>query len=236
MREGGIRIVSVLRVGALLLIGLVASGSGCSHAKISDEKESADAKVVAPPSMIYVRNFDLGAAKVQSDPGSIASRPRLVQLGHSDAYKELVKLGDELEQAIVDDLKKKGLAAQRLADDAARPASGWIIWGDFMEMKQGNRLERAIVGFGVGSASDKLYVSVADAAKPQGQDLLDFNVSSEGSERPGAAPGAIALHTPIGMAAAFVLGGDEGGKNLKAAAVQISDRVARLAGKAGGPE
>jgi hypothetical protein len=222
---------SIVRfVTAVMLCAVLAAGGCGGHAKVENEKRSADAPS-SPPSMIYVRNFDLGAAKVKKDPGTISGRPALVKLGPSDAEKELIKLGDELEQSIVENLRKAKLPAQRLADDAPRPTSGWIVWGDFLEMTEGNRLERAIVGFGAGSANDKLYVSVADATQPEGKDLIDFNVTSQGSKRPGAAPGAVALHTPIGMAAAFVLGGDEGEKNLQAAAKEISAEIVKLAGQ-----
>src|SRR5262249_49943968 len=115
----------------LLAVVLPLLSLACGSTKVSNEQHGE----LAPgaPSMVYVANFDLGAAKVQQDPGTLTGRPRLFKL-KKDAGEELQKLGDELEQDIVEDLRKQNFRAERLADDAPRPASGWIVNGNFLEL------------------------------------------------------------------------------------------------------
>jgi Domain of unknown function (DUF4410) len=67
---------------------------------------------------------------------------------------------------IVDDLKKAGHKAQRLSATDTRPTSGAWVHGVFTELDQGNRIHRAVIGFGAGEAKMDLYVTMNDLAHP----------------------------------------------------------------------
>ncbi len=198
---------------------------GCASTKVSDTTVSA-----APPgapTMIYVADFDLGAATIKEDPGTLTGRHRLIHFGDRNPADELERLANLLEDTLVADLKKKDIPAERLAP-GERPATGWIVTGQFLEVKEGNRLQKAILGFGLGTSETKLAVNVADASLPPGEDLLDFNLGSQGGKGPGGAAATVVTHTPYGMAAKFVLGGKSSDKDVKRAAGEIADQLQRL--------
>jgi hypothetical protein len=207
--------------------------TGCGTTKVSNESK-ADAAPRAPgaPSMIYVTNFDLGAATVKSDPGTLTGRPRLIHFGETDPAKKLEELSDLLAKSLVEDLNKQGLPAKRLSADAARPKEGWLVKGAFLEVAEGNRMQKAVVGFGAGQSDAHLYVAVDDLGRPAGQqDLLDFDVHSQGDTTPGGAGETVITHTPYGMGAKFALERNASEADIKRAAQRIADGLEKLAQK-----
>jgi hypothetical protein len=202
--------------------------AGCASTKVSNESKGDPAPGARP--MIYVNNFDLGAATVKTDPGTITGRPRLIHFGESDPAKKLEELSDLLAKSLVEDLNKKHLPAQRLLADAPQPTNGWLVKGAFLEVAEGNRMQKAVVGFGAGDSDAHLYVGVNDLARPIGkQDLLDFDVNSAGNKAPGGGVGTIVTHTPYGMAAKFVLERNASESDIKRAAQRIADELEKLA-------
>jgi hypothetical protein len=202
---------------------------GCAGTSVTDSTTAAIPS--ARPPMVYVSNFDLGAATIKSDPGTLTGRRRLIHFGDKNPADELQRLSTLLENTLVADLKKKNFAAQRLAP-GEHPASGWIVSGQFLEVNEGNRLQKAIFGFGMGNSDTKLAVLVTDASLPPGRDLLDFNLGSKGGAAPGGAAAAAVTHSPFGMAAKFGLDRNGSEKDIKRAAGEIADRIQKLAASA----
>ena len=200
---------------------------GCASAKVTDQIDYRAAD--GAPSTIYVENFDLGETVVKSDPGTLTGRPRLIHFRRENPAEELHELSDLLAISLVADLKKKNLPAQRLAADAPKPARGWLVRGAFLEVVNGNRLQKAVIGFGAGNSDAELYVGVTDLGAPAGkQDLLDLNVNSAGDKTPGGAVATAITRTPYGMAAKFVLERDASEKDIKRAAETLADKLEKL--------
>jgi hypothetical protein len=213
----------------LFAIMLAALLAGCAGAKVSNQTQSAVA--LTPPDVVYVGAFDLGAAAVKSDSGTLTGRPRLLPIGQPDPAEKIQELSDLLSSELVSDLNGGGLAAQLLPPDAGRPAKGWLVSGQFLQLDEGNRLQKAIIGFGAGNSDARLYVTVADLSLPPDQDLLNFNIDSSGNKAPGGAAGEVVGHSPWGMAGKFVLDRNASEKDIKRAAKGISDQILTLAGK-----
>jgi hypothetical protein len=219
--------------GSLLAFALLVAGlsviAGCASAKVSTETKSSAADRAAAPPVVYVHDFDLGAATVKSDPGTLTGRPRLLRLTQPDPAAELERLSDLLARTIVDDLQKADVPARRLAADAPRPASGWLVSGAFGEVTEGNRMQKAVLGFGAGDSDAHLYVTVRDLARPPGeQDLLDFAAESSGNKAPGGGVGTVITHTPYGMAAEFVLARDASEKDVTRTGHLIAEKLVKL--------
>jgi hypothetical protein len=201
--------------------------AGCASSNVTNEIAYRDAP--GTPSMIYVENFDLGETVVKSDPGTLTGRPRLINFRRADPAEELHELSDLLANSLVDDLHKKNLPAQRLAADAPRPARGWLVHGAFLEVASGNRLQKAVIGFGAGNSDAQLYVGITDLGAPTGkQDMLDFNVNSTGNKAPGGGVATIVTHTPYGMAAKFVLERNASEKDIKRTSQTMADKLEKL--------
>jgi hypothetical protein len=202
---------------------------GCGSAKITEE--DAPTQTVAPPDIVYVGNFDFGATLVKSDPGTLTGRPRLLEMPKEDETEKLQRFGDLMSNTIMEDLIKGGLPAERLASDATQPTSGWLVAGAFLTLDEGNRLQRTVLGFGVGSSEAKLYVGVADLAHPEGKKLFDFNANSNGDVLPGGGVGAAATHTPWGAVAKYVIEKNPSEKDIQNDAHAIAKRILKYAGK-----
>jgi hypothetical protein len=220
-----------IRIVTFSTLGIAAAFlAGCATAKVTDETPPIVAP--APPDVVYVGTFDLGASTVQTDPGTLTGRPRLINFRLKDPTEELQELGDLLSDEIAIDLNKAGLPAQRIDPDAAPPAHGWLVSGEFLQVTQGNRLQRAVLGFGNSDA--KLYVAVADLAHPESKDLFNFNADSTGNNLPGGGVGAVVTHTPWGMVAKFVLERNASEKDVKRVAKAIANSILVYAGRGSG--
>lgn len=202
---------------------------GCASATVSNETHGVPTG--ANPGTVYVGKFDLGEGALQSDPGTLTGRPRLFSLRPQDPASEADKLSDLLSDELVKDLNDANMPAQRLAADDPQPAAGWLVSGEFLEVTQGNRLQKAVIGFGAGNSDAQLYVTVADLSRPAGEDLLNFNVDSSGNKAPGGGVGAVVTHTPWAMAGKFVLDRNASEKDVKRAARQIADEIVKLPAK-----
>lgn len=213
--------------GKMLLIAAFALIAGCASAKVSDRV--SDAAPTHDPAIVYVGKFELGAAQIKSDPGTLTGRPRLFNFRQKDPAEELEKLSEQLSNELVDDLNKADISATRLDPGGPKPPSGWMVSGEFLEFDEGNRMQKAVLGFGAGNEDAKLYVSLADLSKPAGENLLNFNVDSSGNKLPGGGVTAAATHSPWGMAAKFVLDRNASEKDIKRAARQIADQIIQLA-------
>jgi hypothetical protein len=215
------------RLPSLAIVVLASAVLGCGSATVSNE--TANDSVSGAPSMIYVHNFDLGAATVKSDPGTLTGRPRLIHFGQTDPATKLEELSDLMAKSIVEDLHRKNLPARRLANDAPRPANGWLMSGAFLEVDEGNRMQNAVLGFGAGSANADLYVVLADLARPEGkQNLLEFDVNAKGDKMPGGGAATVVTHTPWGMAAKFALERHASERDIRRAAQTIADDLEKF--------
>jgi len=110
------------------------------------------------PRVIYVKDFNLEPGSFQAESGILpispvsvgAFIPRLLGVPVDSAVRqrELVKL---MSSALVDDLASAGLNARFLPSGELFPSEGWLVRGAFFEVNEGNRLRRALIGFGSGA-------------------------------------------------------------------------------------
>ena len=106
-----------------------------------------------PPRVIYVKDFDLEPETFQAESGILPIRPtpagafilRLLGVPEESAVREreLVKL---MSSALISDLAGAGLNAQFLRSDELFPSEGWLVRGAFLQVDEGNRLRRALLG------------------------------------------------------------------------------------------
>jgi hypothetical protein len=174
---------------------------------------------------IYVSDFELDAENFQADEGrtKVVQRPSIVRKNH-DPATQAKKMVDDMATDIVNDLKKAGYKAQRLSVSDPKPNVGVWVHGVFTELDEGNRIRRAVIGFGAGEAKMDLYVAANDLAHPE-QPL--YNVSESGDS--GKKVGAAITMNPYVAAAKFVMEKNAPEKTIKKTAGDISqDLVTHL--------
>lgn len=181
-----------------------------------------------PAPVVYVADFDLDAANIKPDsgPGS-----RLRRLGSvlpngplrqsKDPQIQAKEIVADMADDLTADLTKAGVDARRLPPGAALPATGWQVRGVFLSVDEGNRLQRAVVGFGAGQSNFQIAVSLDDLSNPTLPPL--YESTEEGSSKD--KPGAFIKLNPYVVAAKFVMAGRDQKSMIKNTAQQISDSV-----------
>ncbi len=198
----------ILCVAALL--------TACSTARVvSSQAAAADGR--PRPSVVYVENFDIDPGTVKSE-GLFANMP-LHKLREQSKARSLV---DTMSNSLVDDLHKKGLQAQRLVQGAPLPRQGWLVRGAFLQVDAGNRLRRAVIGFGSGHTDLQVAVASDDLSNEKTPPPLYALQTDAGS---GKQPGAVITLNPFAAAAKFVLSGQDLTHDAKHSASKIADDI-----------
>jgi Domain of unknown function (DUF4410) len=217
-------------LGLLSAIGLAAIVAACGGAKVTST--SAMAASTVAPTIVYVADFDLDASEVQqSGPGSLLNRVRPGIIGSGPLgiartpQQQARDLVDLMSSSIVDNLHKAGIAAER-TPGAPLPMSGWLVRGAFLQVDAGNRLRRAVIGFGAGATNLQVVTSIDQLGAAAPQPLYSVDTSAQSRKLPGA---AVTLN-PYAAAARFVMAGHDLDRNVKDTAAKIADHVkARIA-------
>lgn len=223
------------RTGAALLFLVAAGTSGGPAAPIQAESavlggariqvEQATRAPARPPQTVYVQDFDLDHENVQADEGlrgrvGVLQRvPRLrPQASPAERARALVHL---LAVSLVDDLTAAGMAAQRLAPGTPLPRDGWLVHGTFVEVDEGSRLRRAVIGFGSGGTQMEVMVAINDLATNPDAPFVIFGTVTD----PSKLPGAVVTLNPYIAAAKFVLEKNASDRDVKHTSKEIASEL-----------
>ncbi len=224
------------RKAASLLLLLVFGVWGCASAAQTQAKSAilGGARVQAkqetgaptvPPRTVYVEDFVLDYQNIQPDEG-IRGRLGILQLVPrirplADPAQQAQKLVNLLAESLVADLTEAGILAQRLAAGAAMPADGWLLQGAFVEVDEGNRLRRAVIGFGSGGTEMQVMVAISDLARSPVAPFIIFGTVTD----PSKMPGAVVTLNPYVAAAKFVLGKNATERDVRRTSQEIVSEV-----------
>jgi hypothetical protein len=226
--------VSKFQIAGLALLATVFWG--CSSAKVTGRREF-NVTPTAKPVTIYVADFDLDAADIKSQPGLLPQPPALpgpfgdvlppLPGASKDPQKLARELVGEMSESLVKDFTKAGFTARRLTDTRALPASGWLVRGVFTDVNQGNQLRRAVIGFGAGKTDLQALVDIADLSRGTPRNFYELNTTADSGKAPGAAPTLVL--GPAGVAARYVIAGNDLKRNVTQTASRIAEEVGRRA-------
>jgi hypothetical protein len=202
----------LVMTGAAICLAL----TSCSTGKVTSVKDFSTA--AARPAVVYVADFDLAPNSVQSGTPT-AALPIHAYLEQSKAQS----LIPTMSAAIVQDLTKKGIAAERLPANSPRPKQGWLVRGTFMEVNEGDRLKRAIIGFGSGHTDIEVAATTDDLSAGAAAAPL-FQAQTEASSN--RLPGAAVTLNPYMAAARYLLAGHDLDRGTRDTAEKIADAVA----------
>lgn len=183
------------------------------------------------PDAIYVADFALDTSRVKEDSGVLGSGgllkgsrlQRLNPLHHEDPQLTAQRLVNLLAESLTGDLQNNRLPARRLLSGQPHPTKGWVIAGQFLEVDEGNRMQRAIIGFGSGATEMQIEVMVTDMSTHPGGPFLVMGSSTGSGNRPGA---AVTLN-PYVAAAKFVMAKNAGDNDVTHAAAAIADEIVK---------
>ena len=235
--------IAVIGLGALTL-------SGCNPRTLTGgvDIKNRTSEQVAPsqgPNVIHVCDFKLDPNLIKTDPtgngigggllggsgsgGGILGRLRQRTQPdiHGSPEEQALQIVNLLAQKTTDELLKLKRASDRLGNCADTPAlSGWIVRGEFRNVDEGNRAERAAIGFGQGATHLDLNVQVQSLnAGAEAKPIEVFDTTKE----PGKKPGAIVTLNPYVLAAKFHMEKNATEKDVQQTAEEIAKELNRLA-------
>ena len=198
-----------------------------THPQESGGQAPTERHVFTKDMTIYVSDFGLDAANVKVDSGGATGvRPKIIESPRKreeeDPQVQARKLVDLMSKSIVGDLRKAGYKAQRLAAAESLPLVGTWVHGVFTEVDEGNRRQRAVVGFGAGQSTMDLYVTLTDLSQPK-KPLY----TEEKHDDSGKKVGAVVTMNPYVAAAKFVMEKNAPENTVKKTASEISADVVK---------
>lgn len=226
----------------------VATASGCqmgaSHKLVGDvELNQEQLKTNLPkhlPKVVYVADFDLDSANFSSDQGVRGALPNRLQqrfegLGQNlptplatgdDPAQAVQQIVDEMADSITKGLKAKGVPAERLGPVRdTLPTEGWMISGVFTEVDEGNRLKRAVMGFGKGATQMEVQVGISDLqSETPRTPFAIFGTIKDPSKLPGAA----VTKNPYVAAAKFIMEKNATTRDIQNTAGEIIDELLKF--------
>jgi len=233
----------VIRViGAPSLLWMTAcqsTSTGNSTAALAGGSTAAkpaatQATLVANPRPVVVRDFAFDVAQLHTDEGLMARRegPAKRILGNlrpeETPAQKATRLAGVLSETIAKELTALKIPSSREIQDAPLPANGLVVGGQFMQVDEGNRLKRAIVGFGSGSTEVLVQVEVYDLTQSREHPILVYGTGT-GSK---STPGAVVSLNPYAMAVKYVLSRNATEKDVRKLGKQIAKDLAQV--EAGG--
>ena len=206
--------VLMMLCAAMMCLWLVFSGpvaAGDAEEKVSSEPKQA----------VYVTDFELDFQQVEEKEGPVRNLLKKPRGGQKDPAVRAREMVDLMAESLVKELNKRGYNAQRLADGTPTPKSGVLVRGVFAQVGEGNRLRRAVIGFGAAKTDVQALVTVDDLSQGMPQPLFELE-AGKASKR---MPGAVITMNPYVAAAKFVIAGKDLDKNITKAAAQIADEI-----------
>lgn len=182
------------RLGSYALRGIAVAGlalaglAGC--ARTSVENVNVKALGLPRPQLIIVHDFGVSPSAVALDT-AIGSRILDAVKGNPEADEHL-KIGQEVARVVTNNLvveiTKLGIPAVEAAKATPVAGPSLSIEGQFVTVDQGNRLRRAVVGFGAGASEVRTLVQVFETTNDGRRLVEDFYATVKSSRKPGFGP------------------------------------------------
>lgn len=182
------------------------------------------------PQQVLVYNFAVSPEDIKQNASFFARLGRNIEGSNQTA--EQIQLGREVSDALATELTQNiadmGLNSRRALDNMPVAPGSILITGHFVNIDEGNRLRRNVIGLGLGQSSLDAKIRIL-APGPSGYtELAAFDAHADSGEMPGAA-----VFGPAGVAAgagtAAVVGTNVaigGAKSYKSAAAQQAKKIA----------
>ena len=204
--------------------------AGCASTEITERQRYQGAKL-ARPDRIIVHDFTANPAEVPPKSAFAAQladapapTPQQLEVGR--------KLGAQVAEELVADLRGMGLPAVPAAGQPAPRVNDLVLRGYFVSVVEGSARQRVLVGFGRGAADLRTavegYQMTATGLRPLGRG----EIRSGGGDMPGmVAPLAVVAATanPIGLVvggAVQLYGEGTGSDTIEGAAERTADEIA----------
>ncbi|MBN2508538.1 MAG: DUF4410 domain-containing protein [Verrucomicrobia bacterium] len=218
-------LAAVLATGHCILL------AGCQSASTGNAPATPPpAPLAANPRPVVVHDFAFDAARLHTDQGLLGQRQGPVMRMRQNLRPEETpaekgaRLAELLSETITKELVELNIPACRAPRGSPARANALVVGGQFMEVDEGNRLKRAVIGFGTGATEVLVQVSVYDLLQSRDQPILVYGTGT-GSK---PMPGGMVLMNPYAMAAKYVLSRNASEKDVRNLGKQIAKDLAQV--------
>jgi len=224
----------------LLAVFASAGLLACASTVVQPQFESAKLQLQRPE-RILVYDFAVSTKEVTENQGFFQSTVN--EFRDVTPYQHEQEIADEVKKVaaeeIIEGIRALGLPAERAKRDSPVPAGSLAITGHFLNVDEGNKLRRTVIGLGAGQSRVDIQVQMygygLDASRPAETTpikLADFETAADSGKMPGAlvtgpAGAAAAGGMTAGVAAANV--GMGAVKSYRSAMGQMTSRSAEQA-------
>lgn len=207
--------------------------AGCASASVTPDTSGPPLTTASSvrPGRIVVDDFAFSASQV-SENTAIGARI-LNSFSSTPAEQREDAIGKEAADALAAEIAKQlgdlGFTVVRGNATTVSQEGDLLIDGEFLNVDEGNRLRRLVIGFGAGASKLDTQVNVYRVTAGARNSLLQFTTHADSGRMPGAAvtmgAGAAAQGgATAGMAAANVAAG--GAKTYTSQVAYLSDKTA----------
>ena len=155
---------------------------GIGGMAVAQTAEGAGSPQVKALPVVYVADFQLEVeAENEANQRPFQVRKRIkdrvdLVTGEESPEKKAKEIVDTLAGSIVAELSGKGVVSKRLYKQPPPAFQCWVLEGEFVERDEGDRLKRAVIGFGSGSADMQVGITLSDIADKTVKILLDTQI------------------------------------------------------------
>jgi hypothetical protein len=221
------QLINLLRLSGTGLFFLLIAG--CAKTNVQETYEIANAGMPTPnPVLIY--NFAVSPDDVQQNSSIFAKIERNIENNGQTA--EEIQLGREVSDALATELFQKisdlGLYPVRADQGLQVPPGSILITGYFVDIDEGNRLRRNVIGLGMGKSYLDSKIRVLAPSSSGYRELIAFDAHADSGDMPGAAVmGPAGAAAGAGTAAVIATNTVAGGvKSYRSASTQEAKRMA----------
>jgi hypothetical protein len=216
---------------SVVVMALVVGVCGCAQTVVQPKYEQQTAGPVLRPGRVLVYDFSVTAADVSENQGFFAAVRH--SLSDTTENERVLTIGREVQTRMAEELvagiRDLGLPAQRAPRGTPVPSDAIAVAGLFLNVDEGNRLQRTVLGLGAGQSRVDTEVEVYAPGRSGLTKLLEFTTHADSGSTPGAlvtggAGAAASGGMTAGVAAANV--GVSGMKGYRSQVEQMTSRSA----------
>jgi len=175
------------------VLALLVAGCSASSEKVS----VSDPLNPKQPEMIVVYPFAVDAEDVTLNQGFFESTYRKIKATNETAEQRDIaqNAAEDICLEVATTLSEKGHKAICQSRGVPVTGSAIIIDGEFTNLSEGNRLKRAVIGFGAGASLVETNVDVLHRSDSGIKKIMEFNTHADSGKQPG-----MAVMAPAGAA------------------------------------
>jgi hypothetical protein len=211
-------------------IVLVVSWCGCAKTVVQPKYEQRTAAPALRPGRVFVYDFSVTAADVTENQGLFQGLYNSALSATTENQRELTigrDVQNQMAEELVAGIRDLGLPAQRATNGTPLPPDAIAVTGLFLNVDEGNRLQRTVIGFGAGGSAVDAQVEVYAPSGSRITKLLEFNTHADSGKMPGAA-----VTAGVGAAASGGMTAGAAAANVGTSAVKgYRSQVEQMAGR-----